>query len=171
MLDWLMREQDLGRAKNFLQEFFVRRLLFPKVYLDVNWNGKKVEVLAVDRTGNGDVHAVTIVYQGSDVEAALETAIANVGLHDMPHFLYVAVVNDGTRTGRYVLPDPILKKSLAPDGIGRVGILYVDLSEDDPQFQVRVILKAERRRSSKEIFEIADQIMATNTPNWENREE
>jgi hypothetical protein len=60
---------------------------------------------------------------------------------------------------------------LAPDGIGRVGILYVDLSEDEARFQVRVLLKAERRRSSKEIFEIADQFMATHTPNWENREE
>jgi hypothetical protein len=171
MLDSTMKEQDLGRAKNFIQEFLVHKLLFPKVYLDADWNGKKVDVLAIDRTGNGDVHAVYIVYQGSDVEAALETVIANIGLHNMPHFLYVAVVNDGTRTPRYQPPDPILKRSLAPDGIGRVGILYVDLSEDDARFQVRVLLKAERRRSSKEIFEIADQFMAAHTPNWEYREE
>jgi hypothetical protein len=171
MLDWLMKEQDLGRAKNFIQEFLVHKLLFPKVYLDADWNGKKVDVLAVDRAGSGDVHAVYIVYQGSAVEAALETAIANIGLHDMPHFLYVAVVNNGTKTGRYQPPDPVLERSLAPDGIGRVGILYVDLSEDEARFQVRVLLKAERRRSSKEIFEIADQFMATHTPNWENREE
>ena len=171
MLDSLMREQDLGRAKNFIQEFLVHKLLFPKIYLDADWNGKKVDVLAIDRAGNGDVHAVSVVYQGSDVEAALETVIANIGLHYMPHFLYVAVVNDGTRTGRYQPPDPILKRSLAPDGIGRVGILYVDLSEDDARFQVRVLLKAERRRSSKEIFEIADQFAAAHTPNWEHREE
>jgi hypothetical protein len=170
MIDSFLKEQDLGRAKNFVQEFLIRKLLFPKVYLDADWNGKKVDVLAIDRAGNGDVHAVYIVYQGSDVENALETVIANIELHYMPHFLYAAVVNDGTRIGRYVPPDPILKKSLAQDGIGRVGILYVDLSEDDPQFQVRVILKAERRRSSKEIFELADQLMAASTPNWEFRE-
>jgi superfamily I DNA/RNA helicase len=46
----------------------------------------------------------------------------------------------------------------------------VDLCEDDPKFEVRVILKAERFRSSKEIVELADRFVAENPPNWEVRE-
>jgi hypothetical protein len=66
--------------------------------------------------------------------------------------------------------DGIPWNSLAEDGVGRVGILYVDLSEDDPKLQVRVILKAERFRSSKEIVELADRYVAEHTANWEVRE-
>jgi hypothetical protein len=170
MIDSLMKRQDCGRAKNALQDYMIRKLLIPKVYLDADWNGKIVDVLAIDRAGVGDVHAVYIVYQGSDIENALETAIANIGIHYMPHFLYVAVVNEGTDTRKFVPPTPIIQKSLAEDGVGRVGILYVDLSEDDPKLQVRVILKAERFRSSKEIVELADRYVAEHTANWEVRE-
>jgi hypothetical protein len=58
---------------------------------------------------------------------------------------------------------------LAEDGVGRIGILHVDLTEDDTS--VRVILKAERFRSSKEIVEIADRFVGEHTANWEFREE
>jgi len=163
--------QDLGRAKNAVQEYLRRMLLVPKIYLDADWNGKKVDVLAIDRAGMGDVHAVYIVYQGSDVENALETVIANIGTHLMPHFLYSAVVYNGIGVRKFVPPEQIVKKSLAEDGVGRVGILYVDLGEDEPKFQVRVILKAERFRSSKEIVELADRFVAEHTANWEIRDE
>jgi hypothetical protein len=163
-------QQDLGRARNVLQNYLIRKLLIPKVYLDADWNGKKVDVLAIDRAGVGDVHAVYIVYQGSDVENALETVIANIGTHWMPHFLYAAVAYDGMGTHKFVPPEQIVKKSFAGDGVGRVGILYVDLTEDDPKFQVRVILKAERFRNSRELVEMADQFVSSHTANWEVRE-
>jgi hypothetical protein len=170
MIDSQMKRQDLGRAKNALQDYLIRKLLIPKVYLDANWNGKSVDVLAIDRAGVGDVHAVYIVYQGHDVENALETVIANAGIHLMPHFLYAAVVYDGTDKPRFALPERIIQKSLAEDGVGRVGILYVDLSEDDPRLQVVPRLKAERFRSSKEIVEQTDQLVAEHAANWEYRE-
>src|ERR1017187_6236394 len=53
--------QKRGRAMNAVQEFLVHKLLFPKVYLDADWNGSKVDVLAIDRAGVGDVHAVRLV--------------------------------------------------------------------------------------------------------------
>lgn len=165
----------VGRAKNAVQEYLIHKLLFPKVYLDAEFNGKKVDVLAIDREGTGDVHAVYIVYQGTDVENALETVVANIVAPSplariLPHFLYAAVVNNGPGANKYVPSEQILQKSLAEDGVGRVGILYVDLTEDDPKFQVRVVLKAERFRSSKEIIELADRYVAEHTPNWEVRE-
>lgn len=165
----------LGRAKNAVQDYLTFKLLFPKVYLDAEFNGKKVDVLAIDREGTGDVHAVYIVYQGTDVENALETVSANIvtppsPANILPHFIYAAVVNNGPGASKYVPSEQIIQKSLAEDGVGRMGILYVDLCEDDPKFQVRVLLKAERFRSSKEIVELADRYVAEHTANWEVRE-
>ena len=163
----------LGRAKNAVQDYLIHKLLYPKVYLDTEFNGKMVDVLAIDREGTGDVHAVYIVYKGADIENALETIAANVGIPPaiiVPHFIYAAVVNNGPGASKYVPSEQIIQKSFAEDGVGRMGILYVDLCEDDPKFQVRVILKAERFRSSKEIVELTDRYVAEHTANWEVRE-
>ncbi len=161
----------LGRAKNAVQDYLIHKLLFPKIYLDTEFNGVRVDVLAIDRAGVGDVHAVNIVYQGADVENALEVVAANIGTPPakiVPHFIYAAVVNDGPGARGFVPSEQLVQKSLAEDGVGRMGILHVDLTEDDPQ--VRVILKAERFRSSKEIIELADRYVAEHTANWEVRE-
>jgi hypothetical protein len=171
------KEHGRGRAKNLVQEYLIHQLLFPKVYLDAEFNGKKVDVLAIDREGTGDVHAVYVTYQGAHAEPALEMSLANIAANVgippaviVPHFLYAAVVNDGLGASKYVPSEQIIQKSFADDGVGRMGILYVDLCEDDPKYQVRVILKAERFRSSKEIVELADRFVAEHTANWELRE-
>ena len=173
----MQREHGLGRAKNAMQDYLTHKLLFPKVYLDAEFNGKQVDVLAIDREGTGDVHAVYIIYQGTDVENALEVSLenvaANVGIPPakiVPHFIYAAVVNNRPGASRYVPSEEIKQKSFAEDGVGRMVILYVDLCEDDPKLQVRPILKAERFRSSKEIVELADRFVADHTANWEYRE-
>ncbi len=165
----------LGRAKNAVQDYLIHKLLFPKVYLDAEFNGKNVDVLAIDREGTGDVHAAYIVYHGTDVENALEAVAANIvnpppPARVLPHFLYAAVVNNGPGASKYVPSEQIVQKSFAEDGVGRMGILYVDLCEDDPKFQVRVVLKAERFRSSKEIVQLADCFVAEHTPNVEFRD-
>ena len=135
-----------------------------------------VAVLAIDREGTGDVHAVYIPYQGTDIENALETVVANIQFSPpqakiLPHFIYTAIVNNGPGASKCDLSEQIIQKSFAlvEDGVGRVGILYVDLTEDEPS--VKVILKAERFRSSKELVEMADQFVASHTTaNWELRE-
>jgi len=162
----------LGRAKNAVQDYLIHKLLFPKIYLDTEFNGSKVDVLAIDRAGAGDVHAVGIVYQGTDAEVALATVIANIRppspARVIPHFVYAAVVNNGPGASKFVPSEQIIQHSFAEDGVGRIGILYVDLTDDDPA--VSVILKAERFRSSKEIVELADRFVAEHTPNWEARD-
>jgi hypothetical protein len=168
-------EHGLGRAKNVVQDFLVHKLLYPKVYLDAEFNGKKVDVLAIDREGTGDVHAVYVIYQGTDIENALETIVSNIEAppppaNTLPHFIYAAVVNNGPGASKYVPPEYIIQKSFAKDGVGRMGILYLDLCEDDPKYQVRVILRAERFRNSKELVEMADQFVASHTANWELHE-
>jgi len=161
----------LGRGKNAVQDFLSHKLLFPKIYFDIVFNGVDVDVLAIDRNGTGDVHAVYKVYQGTDPEGALAAVAANIGPSPakiVPHFIYAAVVNDGPGARRFLPSEQIIQRSFAEDGVGRMGILFVDLTEDEPR--VTVVQKPERFRSSKEIIELADQFVASHTPNWEIRE-
>ena len=168
--------QDLGRAKNALQDYLIRKLLIPKVYLDAEWNGIPVDVLAIDRAGVGDVHAVKIVPpQGRFIEDGAVVLIGRLvfdsinGFKSLPsHYRYIAVVSDDPSTRRFDPADLVIQESFAEDGVGRVGVLYVDLSENDPS--IRVILKPERFRSSREIIDLADRYVAEHTANWEIRE-
>ncbi|HEY1256529.1 MAG TPA: hypothetical protein VGF01_17275 [Terracidiphilus sp.] len=176
-------QQDLGRARNVLQNYLIRKLLIPKVYLDVDWNGLFIDVLAIDRAGSGDVHAVRIA-RYSETDDIGEAVLANVlgvlssskqvddsvveSMSFQSHFRYVAVVNEYPDAHKFKPTEITIKQALAADGVGRIGILYVDLTEDDPS--VQVILRAERFRNSKELVEMTDQFVATHTPNWEVRE-
>lgn len=174
----LQIEHYLGRAKNAVQDFLVHKLLYPKVYLDVDLDGRKVDVLAVDRVGAGDVHGVRLVLwepgHGDDhrYSAYLEKTVAAaitefVGFPG--HFRYLAVVCSEPKKQQWVPSPGIKDQALAPDGVGRAGILYLDITEEDPT--VKVLLRAERFRSSKEIVELADRFVAEHTANWEYREE
>jgi hypothetical protein len=164
---------------NVVQEFPVSKLLFPKVYLDAEFDGMKVDALAVDRSGSGDVHAVRMVNRGPGryIEDGIMVQLAGKVHESMvelrafrSHYRYVAAVNDEPDTRMFKQGDDIARESLAEDGVGRIGILYVDLTEDDPKYRVRVVLRAERFRNSKEIVELADQFVAAHTANWEFRE-
>jgi hypothetical protein len=166
-------QQQLGRAMNAVQEFLIHKLLFPKVYLDTDWNGNKVDVLAIDRSGSGDVHAIRMFLADYNNENYLWKLRDHVNEFRsfQSHFRYVAVVNDRPDIRKISPEETTIRNSFAEDGVGRVGILFVDLCEDDPKLQVRVILRAERFRSSKELVELADQFVASHTANWEFREE
>ena len=178
-------QQGIGRAMNALQEYLIRKLLLPKVYLDVLWNGAPVQVLAIDLAGSGDVHAVWMMYLAPGLDAGVSSAALGLFLprtvEEMnlwpaveeikarpTHFRYVAIVSDDPAMRVLIPSQETVSKALAEDGVGRVGILVVDMTDVEPS--VRVILKAERFRSSKEIVELADRYMAEHTANWELRE-
>jgi hypothetical protein len=172
-------QQQLGRAMNAVQEFLVHKLLFPKVYLDADWNGNKVDVLAIDRGGVGDVHAVHLVpvepvgepdwqYLVTKAAILVNDQVELLSLMQA-QFRYIALIGFSSGLERFYPNAELSRRMLAKDGVGRIGILHVDLTEDDPS--VRVILKAERFRSSKEIVELADRFVGEHTANWEFREE
>jgi hypothetical protein len=174
----LQIEHYRGRAKNALQDYLVHKLLFPKVYLDADWDGGKLDVLAVDRAGVGDVHGVRLVFwepghsDDHGYSAYLEKAVASavtefVGF--LGHFRYLAVVCTVPDKQQWIPSKGLKNQCLAADGVGRLGILYVDVTEEDAE--VKVLLKAERFRSSKEIVELSDRFVAEHTANWEYREE
>src|SRR5271157_3641622 len=157
----LQIEHYRGRAKNAVQDYLVHKLLYPKVYLDADLDGWKLDVLAVDRAGMGDVHGVRLVHwepghtdnHGYSARLEKATAAAVTEFVGFPgHFRYLAVVCTEPDKQQWIPSKGIKDQSLAADGVGRVGILYVDITEDEPS--VKVLLKAERFRSSKEIVEL-----------------
>ena len=174
----LQSEHYRGRAKNAVQDYLVHKLLYPKVYLDADLDGWKLDILAIDRTGVGDVHGVRLVlwepghldnrgYSHRLEKAVLEAVQEFVGFPG--HFRYLSVVCTETEKQQWIPSKAVKDQSLAADGVGRVGILYLDITEEEPS--VKVLLKAERFRSSKEIIELADRFVAENTANKEFREE
>jgi hypothetical protein len=222
----IQTQQDLGRAKNALQNYLIRKLLIPKVYLDAEWDGEHVDVLAIDRAGVGDVHAVRIVF-GALESAAGDILMTVKELRKIPgHYRYVAAVLSELFSYGYesIIPDiqqdkrkdeqsalrflremaarfpksmrettfdnlpleiqdwsrrcseeatrnrSILRETLAEDGVGRVGILFIDLDLTADEPEVQSVLKPERFRSSKEIVELADRYVAEHAANWEFRE-
>jgi hypothetical protein len=177
-LQELQAQHYLGRAKNAVQAYLIHKLLYPKVYLDADLDGWRLDALAVDRAGVGDVHGVRLVLwepghtddHGYSHYLEQATAAAVTDFVGFPgHFRYLTVVCPMPDKQQWIPSKGIKDQSLAPDGVGRVGILYLDITEEEPS--VKVLLKAERFRSSKEIVELADRFVAEHTANWEFREE
>jgi hypothetical protein len=168
-----LSQQYLGRAMNAVQDYLIQKLLIPKIYFDAEWNGLPVHVLAIDRAGSGDVHAVWFMYLTpgigiGDISGLIASKLQEMDeeIRSLPsHYRYIAVVSDDPNARKLNLLDAIISKALAEDGVGRVGILYVDLSKNDAS--VTELLKAERFRSSKALVEMADRFVATHTPNWQ----
>ena len=173
----LQTEHYRGRAKNALQDYLVHKLLYPKVFFDAEWDGGKLDILAVDRGGTGDVHGVRLVLwepghlDDHGYSAYLEETVAAavtdfVGFRG--HFRYIAIICMVPDKQQWIPSKGLRNQCLAADGVGRSGLLYVDVSEEDAE--VKVLLKGERFRSSKEIVELADHFVADHTANWEYRE-
>lgn len=170
-------QHNSGRAKNAIQSFFIRKLLIPKVYLDAKWDGWNLDVLAIDRAGVGDVHGVKLVHWEAGrldnngysifLETTVQSAIRDF-IEFTGHFRYLAVVCAEPNKQRWIPHEATKNLSLAADGVGRIGILYVNVANENAE--VEVLLKAERFRSSKEVIDLADNFVASHTANWEVRE-
>lgn len=172
-------EQDLGRAKNAVQDYLIRKLLVPKIYLDAEWVGMRVDVLAIDRAGTGDVHAVRIKpirlddspssWQGNVTSAALIVSqLAEEVQLLSGHFRYIALLEEFSELRKFEPVEKLVQKLTAPDGVGRIGILAVNFADNEGS--VRVILRAERFRSTPQITKMTDQYVAEHAANWEIRE-
>jgi hypothetical protein len=179
----LSEVQQLGRAKNAISAYLDRRLSVPKIYMDADWDGGKVDVLAIDRAGVGDAYIVTLlaglfeVNSDSTVNAlctlmdtSLESQFTDL-LGRRSQFRYVAQLAHGI--SKRNLPELVSVLSeftdgFAEDGIGRVGVLFIDTSGGN--FEVYEVVKAERFRSTKEILELTDKFVISHTADMEYRD-
>jgi hypothetical protein len=114
----LSMQQQESRTKNAVAEFLFRQMIVPKVFVDAHWPNERsrVDVLAVDRSGAGEVHVVEVKV-GAQALAVAGGVVAS--LMQIPaHFKYLAIFDDNNY--------PLDESSLyALDGMGRVGVIEV----------------------------------------------
>lgn len=169
-------EQQLGRAKNAVLSFFEQRLSVPKIYIDADWGGQHVDVLAINRDGVGDVHAVLLFahryLQGNGLDDSYEWEMEKrllANFSTIPaNYKYIGVVDieSDRKNSRFDLVDRISEQSFAPDGLGRVGFLKIDVpANGEPQ--TRIEIKPERFRAT--IGKLADDYIHQHEADWEIR--
>jgi hypothetical protein len=147
----LSPEQQQGRAKNAVADFLAAQLIVPKVFFDAHWPSRRsrVDVLAVDRSGSGEVHAAE-VRRGRDLKAA--DAIEQ--LMQVPaHFKYLALF-DNPKNLR-----PHSHMLYSSDGIGRIGIIEVI---EDPlgNLNGRISVQPERFKLDSSVYKMVDRFTA-----------
>ena len=170
------KERQLGRAKNALMSFFEMRLSIPKIYIDATWEGTPVDVLAIDRDGVGDLHAVLLFPREYSVHGALNATHDGREVeekmkqfdHLPAHFKYIVAVDVSSdqHSTRFGLSDKHIEESFAADGIGRIGFLKIEVpAEGDP----RVIVEIKPERFRAKVAKLADEYIQQHEADWEIR--
>jgi|SRR5271166_3511235 len=111
------------RARNVVADLLIKSLLVPKIFFDARWTSRDTpDVLAIDRSGTGDVHVV-------EIKTGVPSAkVAIPGLLSVPaNFRWIAILlKRGERVPR------AFRDSLAPErGAGRVGIIGITSDRND----------------------------------------
>ncbi len=159
----LTHRQQRGRAVNAVAEILRKKLLVPNIYLETRSYPLAVDVLAVDRAGAGDLHAVSIKLENdfrmergkksADPKALnelnrewrthLRKRIGEVRgrLMSLPaHYRYLAIEKDSCDSVMGELGD-----LYSPDGIGRIGIIAItDRGAEPPAAEI--VIAPERFR-------------------------
>jgi hypothetical protein len=135
-----MRDRLELRAHDPVARCLIRQLIVPRIYFEADWPGMadgRVDVLAIDRDGIGDVHLVEIRRKAADALALIPRL-----LQARAPFRWVAFLK-GTE-------DEAASSSLVsheilypPDTAGRIGVIeIVEMARSDLGASVRI--KAER---------------------------
>lgn len=171
------QRQQIGRAKNAILRFFERRLSVPKIYIDAEWSGNHVDVLAIDRDGVGDVHTallfareyfdhglLNIVEEGNDLKDNLERSW---GIPAQFKYICVAdILPDGRFRHQDIDVERFNQQNLAEDGLGRIGLIHISIpGTDDPI--IKVLITPERFRAH--IAKLADEYVLQHQPDAETR--
>ncbi len=167
---------QMGRAKNAILSLLERRLSVPKIYLDAQWAGTTVEVLAIDRDGVGDVHAVLMFARPTlhapvpDLAQETQQISSLLGrCAELPaQYKYIAAV-DVTELGSmfpFELPEEMRDHSFSPDGLGRVGFISAEVPRDHEP-KVTVIVRPERFRAL--VATLAYDYVHQHSADWEIR--
>jgi hypothetical protein len=154
-----------GRAVNAVAEFLRSSLTVPNIYLEPRrFSSPRIDLLAVDRAGAGDLHGVEIKVPNLFVTTLPNLRAYAAELKEYPtHYRYLALPK-----AEALLRHLPKLQLFSPDGIGRVGILLVSEQEDGLPM-VEVALKPERYRVPAENMQRVDRFLARNRPDMEVR--
>jgi hypothetical protein len=149
-----------GRLKNAAAEFLQRRLIVPKIFLDAAWPSyRRIDVLAVDRAGAGDIHV-------AEAKTSFKTVYdAVLDLMSIPaHYRYVATFEDNA------LQRIDESRLYAHDGIGRVGIIAIAERPEDKSLHGRLLVAPERFRLESKYWQEVDAFLASSAADVEIRD-
>ncbi len=159
----LTLRQQKGRAVNAVAEILHKKLLVPNIYLEPDSYALAADVLAVDRAGAGDLHAVRIkleseivrkpapknldpkrwpAWRWMQLNAKMMMRKIHGELMRMPaHYRYLGIPRDIWD----VLKEQPEMRFYSPDGIGRIGIISItDHGEEPPSAEI--VIAPERFR-------------------------
>jgi hypothetical protein len=145
-------QQQESRTKNAVADFLFHELIVPKVFVDARWPNERsrVDVLAVDRSGAGEVHVVEVKV-GAQALAAAGAVVAD--LMQIPaHFKYLAILE----SNNYLSDESSL---YAHDGMGRVGVIHVQ-EDDAGDLAAELRIRPERFRFDAS-FKLVDKFTAS----------
>jgi hypothetical protein len=163
----LSTEKQEAMAKNAVGDFLFRRLIVPKVFFDANWPNRssRVDVLAVDRSGSGEIHVVEVKRAGSkslkDLKADIENAVTHL-MQVKAHFKYLALFDNS----KNVYPN--LEMLDAPDGFGRIGVIQVK-EDHEGNLSSEITVRPVRFKLDSSIFKMIDRFTASRPANLEVR--
>ena len=154
----LSEEQQHSRAKNAVARFLFGALIVPKIFFDAHWPSRKnrVDVMAVDRAGAGEIHIAEVKIGSSDLAGAVRR-IAGIPAH----FKYLVLFGNGSY-------HPSVSSLYAPDGMGRVGVIRVQENRAD-ELHAEFIVRPERFRLDSSYFKQIDKFTAARPADMEIR--
>ncbi len=147
--------QREGRAINAVAELLRAKLSVPNIYLEPPKRLISADILAVDRAGAGDLHAVEIELWAKVPEFSLiakkiltqsvESRLPTIHrqIMSMPaHFRYIAIPNE---IHHIVLKELSKLGFFSDDGIGKIGIITIHENGDALPL-ANIVIPAERFR-------------------------
>lgn len=161
----LSEQQIEGRVKNAVARLLQKRLMVPKIFITAAWPTahRRVDVLAVDRAGTGDIHCV-------QVKRNLESAYPIFPLlKAIPsHYKYVALLNEPNLQVSGTGIDEVALYS--EDGLGRIGIIVASEDPTNKALSGRILIEPERFRIDKKYYRLIDKFVESHTADLEIRE-
>jgi len=146
------------------------------MYLDAKWQGKDVDLLAIDRDGSGDVHVVLAYLRPLFEEELPDTSADREKLEEMierlshinAQYKYILGVSSSSAwksLGDYPVKE-FSEKTFSPNGLGRIGIA---LAAPDQGGAMHVDLTIFPERFRAYVGPSADEFIKQHPADWEVR--
>jgi hypothetical protein len=151
-----------GRGKNAVAQLFSQKLIVPKIFFDARWPGRTthVDVLAVDRSGAGDVHVVEIAVNRHQLATTIRNLIRIPAQYKFLAYFSLSDEQDTLFTSDSE-PD---RRLYAPDGLGRIGTICLFQGDPGDALIAEVIVEPERFRVPPKLYEEIDRYLDKHTP-------
>lgn len=148
------------RARDAVSQLLSQRLLLPMIFFEAAWEPTyRADVLAIDRTGAGDVHVI-------EIKTTLSSSALRLGVRRLfaakANYLWLAVVH----RLEDAIPLSTISALANPKGMGRIGLIDVVANFSDT-LTAKVIVEAERFSGS--FYDRADRFVAKTKPDLQFR--